>query len=191
MEFEASKRIDKGIKRGARPHQNKPPRYAHKPPKHPGRMDTALGIIPADLNPQEVLERYLTESTTSQIAAQYGVSRKTLVRWLKDKAPDQWKQVQIIRALCRKEDADEGIENACDALSLARAREMLRSGQWDLERLDSHNYGQKQEVSVTTDHKVTIEHTLTGSARELFQSMRGIDNKVIDLQPTKTEEGGV
>ena len=146
MPNQAHRRIDEGVKRGAR-HQHKPPAK---------RKDTATGIIPADLNHDTVLEQYLTESTTSQIAAGYGVSRKTLVRWLVAERPEQWKKVQIIRALCRKEDADEGIEVACDALSLARAREQLRSGQWDLERLDSANYGQNQYVAPVAAVQISI-----------------------------------
>lgn len=146
MPNEAHVRIDEGVKRG--------PRHPHKPPAK--RKDTATGSIPDGLNPDTVIEQYLTESTTSQIAAAYGVSRKTLVRWLVEQRPNEWKKVQVIRALCRKEDADEGIEGACDALSLARAREQLRSGQWDLERLDSKNYGQKQELTVSVQPILTI-----------------------------------
>ena len=146
MGNEAHVRIDEGVKRG--------PKNPHKPPTR--RRDTATGVIPPDLSPDTVLEQYLTESTTSQIAASYGVSRKTLVRWLIANRPDEWKRVQVLRALCRKEDADEGLEVACDALSLARAREMLRSGQWDLERLDSSNYGQKQEITHNIQPVLTI-----------------------------------
>lgn len=108
-----------------------------------------MQAIPPNLAPQEVLDRYLTEQTTSQIAASYGVARKSMVAWLRETCPEEWKNVQVIRALLKKEDADEALEAAADALSLARARELLRSGQWDLERLDSRNYGQKQEVTMT------------------------------------------
>ena len=130
-------RIDEGIKR--------PPKHRHKLPTK--RPEHKVGSIPVGLNPDLVIEQYLTESTTSQIAYEHGVSRKTLVRWLIEQRPDQWKKVQIIRALCRKDDGDEGIETACDALSLARAREQLRSGQWDLERLASSTWGPKQEIT--------------------------------------------
>ena len=139
-------RIDKGVERG--------PRNGHRPPVK--REDNGKVSIPEGLDPQVVLDRYLTESTTSQIAQEFGVSRKTLVRWIRDVAPDQWKKVQVVRALCRKEDGDEGIETACDALSLARAREQLKSGQWDLERLDSGNYGQKQEVTVSVKPEFVV-----------------------------------
>src|SRR3990167_8930683 len=132
-------RIDKGVERG--------PRNKHRPPAKKG--ETGHPSIPEGLDPQAVLDRYLTESTTSQIAQEFGISRKTLIRWIRDVAPDQWKKVQVVRALCRKDDGDEGIEAACDALSLARAREQLKSGQWDLERLDRQNYGVKQEVTHT------------------------------------------
>lgn len=131
-------RIDEGVKRGAR-----------HPHKRPAKRPEHNGSIPADLNPDAVLERYLTESTTSQIAYEYGVNRKTLVGWLLEHRPLQWKRVQVIRAMCRKDDGNEGIEVSCDAFSLARAREMVRSGQWDLERLDASNYGPKQEVTHT------------------------------------------
>ena len=174
-------RIDEGVKRG--------PKHAHKPPK---KRPEGNGQIPADLSPATVIERYLTESTTGQIAYSYGVSRKTLVRWLQTHAPEQWREVQVIRALCRKEDADEQIETACDALSLARAREMLRSGQWDLERLDSKNYAAKQEVAVTIDHQVAVEHSLTIGASELLGRIRqgnaAVLTPVIDVQANPVDD---
>ena len=179
MTNEAHIRIDEGIKRG--------PRYKHKPPKHPGVMSQGLTQIPEDLNPDTVLERYLTEETTSQIAVEYGISRKTLVRWLIKERPEQWKQVQIVRALCRKEQGNEGIEYACDALSLARAREMLRSGQWDLERLDSNNYGQKQEVTVKAEF--SIDTVLDGHCSRLLDKLAAHAQPVqlIDVTPQPIE----
>ena len=156
---ESHVRIDEGIKRG--------PRNRHKAP--PRRLDTATGAIPTDLTPEAVIERYLTESTTSQIAQSYAVSRKSLVRWLVEHKPKEWKQVQVIRALCRKDAGDEGLEVACDALSLARAREQLKSAQWDLERLDHTNYGMKQEVTVKQE--VRIETVLDGEACQLLGKM--------------------
>ena len=155
-------RIDKGVKKGTTINQDKPRRSQ--------TTEMLSGIIPAELKPETVLERYLTESTTSQIAKEYGVSRKTLVRWLYATAPQAWKQVQIIRALCRKDDADEGIEGASDSLSLARAREMLKSGQWDLERLDAGNYGQKQEVTHKVD-VVNLEEALAVSMNAIMQKL--------------------
>ena len=179
MSNEAHIRIDEGISRG--------PRYKHKPAKHPGKMSEGKTTIPVDLNPDSVLERYLTEETTSQIAVDYGISRKTLVRWLAQVRPEQWKQVQVVRALCRKESGDEGIEVACDALSLARAREMLRSGQWDLERLDSANYGQKQELTVK--HEISFDSVIAGYNDRILEviAAKAQPAQVIDVKPQVIE----
>lgn len=122
-------RIDKGIKRGPRIRNGKPTN-----PSDPADLGTWQ--IPANLDPDEVLQRYLTDSTTSQIAKQYGLSRKALTSWLRKQRPAQWRQAQILRALCTKEDAETGLATAPDALSLARARELLRAGQWELQCLD-------------------------------------------------------
>lgn len=136
--------------------------------------------IPDNLDPREVLDLYLTEDTTSQIAKNLGVRRRTLVGWLKQTVPDEWKRVQIVRALCRKEDGDDGIETARTGLALARAREQLKSGQWDLERLDSSNYGPKQEIT----HVGTTLH-LSFSAPQQPQRTIEIIEQVDTKLPSK------
>ena len=145
---EAHVRIDEGIKRG--------PKAKRKPlPVRRNEAGTAEAI-PPDLDPKFVLDLYLQHPTTSGIAQQLGVRRSSLTLWLRKRCPEDWKNVQIAKALMRKEDADYGLETAGDALTLARAREMLRSGQWDLERLDSHTWGPKQELTVTVQPILTI-----------------------------------
>ena len=176
MANEAHVRIDEGVKRG--------PRKRKEATTRSPKADLGSWVIPPELSPDAVLERYMSESTTSQIAAEYGLSRKALVRWLRETRPEQWKQTQVIRALCRKEDADEGLESACDALSLACAREQLKSGQWDLERLDSKNYGQKQEVTVREELK--LEVVLDGEACALLAKIRP-KTVVIDAQCSAQE----
>ena len=49
---------------------------------------------------------------------------------------------QVIKAMKRKEDAEDLMERADNALDLTRAREQLRSAQWDLERVCRRIYGQ-------------------------------------------------
>ena len=164
---EAHIRIDEGISRGP-----KSKIYRHSVKRRRNPTTGSVQAIPDDLDPKVVLDRYLTEQTTSQIAQSFGVNRKSLVAWLREVCPEQWKKVQVIRALIRKDDADEGLENACDALSLARAREMLKSGQWDLERLDSNTYAPKAQVTV--DYSVRIDPALIGRAAELLDQMRDV-----------------
>jgi hypothetical protein len=136
-------RIDKGVKRGKRTSAGIPRISTTRRRNEEGQVEA----IPADLDPKLVLQQYLDASTTSQIAAQYGIKRKSLTQWLRKTCPEEWKQVQIVKAHCQKEDANEGLAEAPDALSLARARELLRSAQYDLTALDP-DYQPKQHVTV-------------------------------------------
>jgi len=111
-------------------------------------MSTALASIKGALNPLktadvgDVLTRVLNEESTKDIAASYGVTRSALNQWLLANAEGDWRTVQIIRAHKRKDEAEEEIDAATDALSLARAREKLKAAQWDLERICRRIYGQ-------------------------------------------------
>lgn len=95
-----------------------------------------------DVSPKDVIERYLAEQSTKDIAASLGVTRSALNQWLLTYAESDWKAAQIIRAHKRKEEAEEEMDGAQDPLSLARARERLRAAQWDLERVQRRIYGQ-------------------------------------------------
>lgn len=145
MSAEAHVRIDEGIKRGSRGKRVPMRSGQATKPSHPADLGT--WVIPADLNPREVLERYLVAETTGHIAQEYGVSRKALTKWMRQVAPEEWKAVQIVRALANQEDAEQGIITAADALSLARARELLKSAQFNLQALD-RDYQPKQQVTV-------------------------------------------
>lgn len=137
-------RIDKGVKRGPKSTGAGVPRTSVK------RRRNAQGVvqaIPPDLDPKEVLQRYLTEETTSQIAQSYGVSRKSMTAWLRKVAIEEWRAVQVIRAHDKKDEGNDQLEGAQDALSLARAREIIRSAQWELQALDK-DYQPKQQVTV-------------------------------------------
>lgn len=165
---EAHIRIDEGVKRG--------PRKRNKPPV---RRDESgqVEAIPANLDPKEVLDLYLQYPTTSGIAAKLGLRRSSLTLWLRKTCPEDWRNVQLAKAHMRKEDGDEGIETASDALALARAREMLKSGQWDLERLDPKNYGQKQEVTHNLQPVLNIVAPMPQVAVQ--------QGEVIDVVPTQ------
>tara|TARA_R110000868_G_scaffold128031_1_gene335967 strand:- start:166 stop:606 length:441 start_codon:yes stop_codon:yes gene_type:complete len=93
------------------------------------------------VSPKEVIERYLTEETTTQIAKTLGVTRSGLNYWLLRTAETEWKDAQALKALRRKEEAEDAMETAHDAFTLARARELLRAAQWDLERVCRRIYG--------------------------------------------------
>ena len=175
---EAHIRTDDGVKRE---------------PKHPihklrRAKEGQAWTVPAEVNPDQVIMEYLTEGKTSGIAAKYGVRRSVLTRWLQEHRPKEWKEAQVIRALCMKEDRQEAIYDSTSGLALARARAVVDSSQWDLERLDSANYGQKQELTVQVDHRYQVEAGLFESALELVKSMRGVALTTIDAPHTEIIE---
>jgi transcriptional/translational regulatory protein YebC/TACO1 len=111
----------------------------------------------------------MSEQTTSQIAKSYGVSRKSLVAWLRQVAPKEWLHVQLVRAHDRKETGNEELEVADDPLSLARAREKLKSAQWELQAIDP-DYQPKQHVTVE-------------QVGDLGERLRRARERVIEAEP--------
>lgn len=173
-------RIDEGIKRGPR----KPLQARRRSPKG----DLGGWVIPEDLKPQEVLQRYLVAETTSQIAQEYGLSRKALTKWLREKCPVEWKQVQILRALDQKDKGNEGLIDPPHALSLACAREQLKSAQWELTALDP-DYQPKQQITVT--NIIKMDSLLNDEFDLLLVKVRGVAStpnaalpqSIIDVTP--------
>jgi hypothetical protein len=107
-----------------------------------GRLAPLKGV-----DPKDILERYLGEETSTQIAATYGVTRAALSYFMLKHAEEQWKDAQVTKAMQRKENAEDLLESASNPLDLARARELLRAAQWDLERVCRRIYGQDQQVA--------------------------------------------
>lgn len=154
-------RIDEGVKRGPR----------IRPPAKPRRKSVvpACNSKLANLNVTNVIQRYLEDETTAGIAADLGVHRSGLHQWLLRNCEEEWREAQIARALSALEKSKDDLGTAADALSLARAREELRSAQWELERLFSRLYGQKQEVTHTVTPQFSIQLSVTqqGAVQQL------------------------
>ena len=133
-------------------------------------MTTALASQQAALNPlkaanaQDVLTRVLNEESTKDIAASYGVTRSALNYWLIEHCDTEWKASQVVRALKRKEDSEDEMDTAMDALTLARAEKRLRAAQWDLERVCRRIYG--QDAPPVGANAVQININLRGAAQQ-------------------------
>jgi hypothetical protein len=63
------------------------------------------------------------------------------------------------------------MSRVCDALSLARTREQLKSAQFDLTALDK-DYQPKQ--TLTVEHSIRIDPALIGRAAELLDQIRDV-----------------
>lgn len=112
---------------------------------------------------QSVLTRYINGEQVAQMAPEYGVSDVTIYALLLRDHEEDWKEVQRARALARLEKAQNELEVAPDSLSLARARERVRSAQWELERLLRRIYGQ----DVVADQSGRVSITLNIGSRPL------------------------
>lgn len=154
-------RIDEGVKRGPR----KLPRWRKAQIKARDAQGRAVSVIPKDLLPAEVISRYLSDERTADIAQSYGIARSRLNQWLLEHAEESWRKAQVARAVTALERAKDGLEEAVDPLTLARCREQLRGAQWELERLYSRLFGQKQEVTVAV---VQVDERLSSDLRQLI-----------------------
>ena len=170
-------RIDEGIKRGPRKSRNG---IRRRDPK----TGQSAAVIPTNLLPATVLERYLSDEKTSEIALSYGISRSRLHQWLLEHAEEHWRKAQVARAVTALEQSKDDLASAQDPLTLARAREQMRGAQWELERLFSRLYGQKQEVTV--DVRVTIDSTVLEQANTLIGQYKEVS---MLSSPTDTDEG--
>jgi len=91
-------------------------------------------------------------------------------------AESEWKDAQVVKAMKRKEDAEDLLETATNALDLTRARELLRSAQWDLERVCRRIYG--QDAPPQGVNAVQININLRRGAGETTPG----DSQVIDVK---------
>ena len=110
-----------------------------------------------DLNPTDILSRYLADEKSADIAASLGVTRSALNQWLLKTCEDQWKEAQVARAITRKETAEDGLEEAKDPLQLAKARELLKSAQWELERVCRRIYGEERNTTIAVNPVLIIQ----------------------------------
>lgn len=115
------------------------------------------------VDPKAVLDRYLAGETGPQIAQSLGVTKQALSYWLSKVAEEEWKSAQFVKAYNRKEEADELIETASNPLDLARAREKLKSAQWDLERVCRRIYGQDQPPAGANAVQININLRSAGA----------------------------
>ena len=153
-------------------HSRMPRKYQRKAKTTALTTPSPLGLGKlAGANPIQVLQRYLSDESTSVIAADYGVTRQALGQFLLKHAEEEWKEAQVARAIARKEKAEDGLESAQDPLELAKARELLKAAQWDLERVCKRIYGQDQNINFN----VTVDRG---------ERLRRAWERVIDIEPS-------
>lgn len=147
-----------------------PRKYNAQPPAEVKSTPMVIAQGLAGQDPKQILLRYLSNESTETIAACYNVTRQALGQYLLRHAEEDWKEAQVARAIARKEKAEDDLELADDPLKLAKARELLKAAQWDLERVCRRIYGQEQNININ----------LTG---DLGDRLRRARERVIDITP--------
>lgn len=119
----------------------------------------------ANVDPRDVLLRYLSDESTESIAKDYNVTRQGLGKFLLKHAEQDWKDAQVARAIGRKEKAEDDLDkitqemmaDGSDAPKMLRedaqmmtaklraAEIRLKAAQWDLERVCKRIYGTEQQ----------------------------------------------
>jgi hypothetical protein len=140
-------------------------------------MTENLPANPAWFDPQKILASILEGKRTHDIAEELGVTREKLVYHLTTKAAEEWKTSQLLRDLKRKEEAEDEIDNAQDALALKKAEAKLKSAQWSLERVCRRIYGDNAPKETGEQFSIVLNIGIDRSPKP------GDDAKVIDQTP--------
>jgi Helix-turn-helix domain of resolvase len=92
--------------------------------------------------PNAILERYENGEGIEAIALDLGITPPAVYRYLARHAQEDWKEYQAANALHEYQLAEDQLRTASDGVSLTRARELVKSQQWKLERVLRRIYGQ-------------------------------------------------
>lgn len=120
----------------------------------PGNIGALTGI-----DPKSVLQRYLDGENSVQIAEGLGITKQRLSFWLLKNAEQEWKDVQVAKAIEQYDEALDELNVAKegrDAIDLAYVREKLKSAQWQLERVCRRIYGQDAPPAGTSAVQINI-----------------------------------
>ncbi len=135
------------------------------------------------VNPALILEQYLTDRTTRDIAKQFGVTAQALGRHLLHEAPEYWQECQVARAIARKEQAEEDLDSMRDgsylnsrgeqmclsANTVSLARERLKAAQWELERTCRRIYGDRVELTGAGGKDLIPEESIASIKARLIE----------------------
>jgi hypothetical protein len=173
-------------------HSRMPRKFEHAPEQSaPAKLDESMLPALREANPQEILLRYLSDESTKDIAATYGVTRQALGKHLLKYAEEDWKEAQVARAIARKEAAEDALEVAADPLALAKARELFKAATWDLERVCRRIYGEDKNTEQVTTPILNIMINTNEGLKEPVQVQVSLahpraddqEGAVIDVQP--------
>lgn len=143
-------------------------------------------------NPDAILARINAGSSLRQIAAEIGVSNVGLRAWLLRENSEQYADAITNALTLRVAEADEALELAPDAVSIARAREQARFARMDLERRRPGLYGAKPSTAVningTDGMNVQIVSYASHTAEQQLLDIEADNRTIIATDTDEAEE---
>lgn len=192
MSNEAHRRIDEGLVRGPRVKRHEVENKARdRARSERGTFLPKWSMEQRQAALADALESLERGETVQDVASRQGIPRSTVEAWL---IAGDHEQAPLARSLFyagQIADCMEGMRTATNPMALAQARDLRRA--WaETAAVRDRRFMVKQELAVTVDHHITVEHALADSALELFKSVRGVavaqPNPVIDLQPDTVQQ---
>src|SRR5262245_51985177 len=95
-----------------------------------------------------VLQRYVAGESIQTLAAETGVHRATIYRWMLAYEGGEYEGIVTAVLVRRIAEADKELDEAREPCDIARAREKARYARMDYERRRPHLYGQRTHVMV-------------------------------------------
>lgn len=136
---------------------------------------------------QDALARYMQGEEIKTVAESYGVSNKTIYAALLEHAEDEWKKAQTATALAAYEDAVEQIGKSQTILELARARDLTKTMQWQLERVCRRIYGTEAPQVMINLHMGDVSGKIARLEAELGLRPAIDADQVIDITDVGTD----
>lgn len=136
-----------------------PPQYdkPHIPPGCVAGLIAAHADKPlANVDHELVLSRLRGGETPAQLGKSLGISHQAVYEWLLKNYPEDWAAISASKALARLEIAEAGMDEAEDQVSISKARESHRMGQWTLEKVARRMYGDPKHENTGVEITVVI-----------------------------------
>ena len=159
--------------------------------------DTAPKFAVTKLDPETVLQAYLSGKTSKEIAESNGITRQALQAWLIRNDAEGWKAAQTVVAQEELDEAREyrkSIQQRLEKsdreererlnIALVCARDAEKSAQWRLERVCRRIYGQDAPASAA--QAVQIVFNMRGDSAT---NVSEVDTQIKLIDPEGQQSG--
>ena len=140
----------------------------------------------ADITTDELIDRVSNGEIPSRIARELGVTKAAVYYHLRDHP--NYLSARQVGMMIRLDDAEDGIANSTDQLSLARSRDGFRAVSWRAEREHPDLWGNRYQADMSPNLASVIEHALAVAATGLLDRLRTVSDQqqMTDVAPHMT-----